>query len=68
MKLFSIRKFNAANSTPNDIMFAGEQGLVELQNGNPKEQLNSLCHKYFCDKIAKSTMHYTVLSQTLPPF
>jgi len=41
--------FNAANSTPNDIMVAGKQGLVEFENGNPKEQLNSLCHKHFCD-------------------
>ena len=56
--------FNAANSSPNDIMVAGKQGLVELENGNPKD---SLCHKYFCDKIATSTMHYTVLSQILPP-
>jgi len=59
--------FNTANSTPNDIMVAGKQGLVELENGNPKDQLNCLCHKYFCDKIATSIMHYTVLSQILPP-
>jgi len=31
--------FNAASSTPNDIMVAGKQGLVELENGSPKEQL-----------------------------
>jgi len=60
VKLFGIRKvtfsslvntgqyvFNAANSTPNDIMVAEKQGLVELENGNPKDQLNYLCHKYF---------------------
>ena len=26
-----------------------KQGLVEFENGNPKEQLNSLYHKHFCD-------------------
>jgi len=41
--------FNTANSTPNDIKVAGKKDLVELENGNPKEQLNSLYHKYFCD-------------------
>jgi len=38
--------FNAANSKPNDIIVAGEQGLVELYNGNPKEQLNSLSQAF----------------------
>ena len=57
--------FNVANSTPNDIMVAGERALVELYNGNSKECLNSLRYRRFCEKVATSTT--TVLPQTLPP-
>ena len=52
--------FNAANSTPNDIMVAGKQGLVELQNGNPKDQLNSLS-QVFSDKIAIQILYHLLV-------
>ena len=60
--------FNAANSAPNNILVAGKQGLVELQNGNPKDQLNSLS-QVFCDKIATSTYHalYRPFTNSIPP-
>ena len=41
--------FSAATSTPNDIMAAGEQALVDLYSGSPKEGLNSLHYKHFCE-------------------
>ena len=50
-----VKVFSAATSTPNDIMAAGEQALLDLYSGNPKEGLNSLCYKHFCEKVAKST-------------
>ena len=43
--------FSAAASTPNDIVAAGEQTLVDLYSGSPKEGLNSLHYKHFCEKV-----------------
>ena len=43
--------FSAAASTPNDIVAAGEQALVDLYCGSPKEGLNSLHYKCFCEKV-----------------
>ena len=41
--------FSAVASTPNDIVAAGEQALVDLYSGSPKEGLNSLQYKRFCE-------------------
>ena len=41
--------FSAVASTPNDIVAAGEQTLVDLYSGSPKEGLNSLHYKRFCE-------------------
>ena len=57
--------FSTTTSTPHDIMAAGEQALVDLYSGNPKEGLNSLRYKRFCEKVATNTTF--VLPQTLPP-
>ena len=59
------RVFSAATSTTNDIVAAGEQALVDLYSGNPKEGLNSLHYKHFCEKVAKRST--IALPQTLPP-
>jgi len=57
--------FSAAESSPNDIMVAGEEALVDLYNGNPREGLDSLRYKCFSKKVATNTTF--VLPQTLPP-
>ena len=57
--------FSAAESSPNDIMVAGEEALVDLYNGNPREGLDSLRYKCFSKKVATSTTF--VLPHTLPP-
>ena len=41
--------FSTVASTPNDIVAAGEQALVDLYSGSPKEGLNSLHYKRFCE-------------------
>ena len=48
-----------------DIAAAGEEVLVSLYNGKQGEQLNSLCYKYFCEKVATNVSH--VHPQTLSP-
>ena len=47
--LMQAKVFSATTSTPNDIMAAGEQALVDLYSGNPKEGLNPLLYKRFCE-------------------
>ena len=40
--------FSAATPIQNDITAAGEQALVDLYSGSPKEGSNSLRYKHFC--------------------
>ena len=42
--------FSAVASTPNDIMAAGEQALVDLYSSSPKEGLNSIHYKRFVNR------------------
>ena len=50
---------------PQWIAAAGEEVLENLYSGKQGEKLDSLCYKYFCEKVATNVSH--LHPQTLPP-
>ena len=74
----SLRKFQASNSfrqqanvllthsaSKHDVACAGEKALVVLYNGNSTDNLDSIQHQRFCEKVPSSTSH--VHPRGLPP-
>ena len=49
--------FNQIGQAKEDIIVAGERGLVSLYGGGKDEGLDVLRHRRFCDKISKGTSH-----------
>jgi len=57
--------FCATSATQKDIIAAGEQALVVLYGGKPRETLDCLRYKLFCEKVATNVTF--IHPQTLPP-
>ena len=52
-------------NTKEDVVQAGTKALICMYNGKPDDELNSLRHRMFNQKVATSTK--SVPPQTLPP-
>ena len=57
--------FNDIPGSKDDIITVGIRAIACLYNGKPEDNLDSLRHKKFCEKVATKVSH--VLPQTIPP-
>jgi len=56
--------FHSDSASTHDVIDAGEKALVLIYNGMMTDTLDSLRHKWFCEKVASKTSH--VKPQSLP--
>ena len=65
MFLEQAKVFDSDSASTNDVIDAGEKALLLIYSGKLPDNLDSLRHKYFCEKVASKTS-YVKLQSLLP--